>query len=438
MKPWEFHIFAVIPHADQPQILLLADGTLPHFQIDSMYSSLHLLQRAIRDRYQAEMTVLRWLSQARDYTDNIIRGVWLLENHTPDWVIPDGAQWVDQAELARLELADEELHAAMEKALTNLVQPAPSQRSPWMRPGWFAQAQSWMQAVLEAHGHRLIGVPEQFKQFNISSLLRAETDAGIFYMKVALDLALFGHEPKLMQELGALFPQQIPAPLVIDAERRWMISADFGNMLRGTNPPYELLERMMQEYAALQIQTADMFDTLRQAGCHDRRLSVLSDQIDILLADDDCLIQLSPEEQQLWKASAPALKALCEKLASYAIPHTLVHGDFHAGNVALRGEDLLFFDWTDACIAHPFFDPPVMIEFDAAEYGEALEDAYLRCWTAFEPIERLREAYRIAKMLGYVHQAVSYLGIRNGMEPAELPAWDWSVPHFARLILQQL
>ena len=59
--------------------------------------------------------------------------------------------------------------------------------------------------------------------------------------------------------------------------------------------------------------------------------------------------------QQL-QALAPHLKNLCSQLAKYRIPQTLVHGDLHLGNVALYEDNYILFDWTDSCIAHPFFD----------------------------------------------------------------------------------
>jgi aminoglycoside phosphotransferase (APT) family kinase protein len=44
------------------------------------------------------------------------------------------------------------------------------------------------------------------------------------------------------------------------------------------------------------------------------------------------------------------------ELATYAVPPSLVHGDLHLGNVALGPRGHLFFDWTDAGVAHPFLD----------------------------------------------------------------------------------
>jgi hypothetical protein len=45
-----------------------------------------------------------------------------------------------------------------------------------------------------------------------------------------------------------------------------------------------------------------------------------------------------------------------------------------------------------------------------------LRDAYLSRWTAYAPMERLREAANLAEILGHLHQAVSYQHIVANLE----------------------
>lgn len=269
-------------------------------------------------------------------------------------------------------------------------------------------------------------------------MLRAETTSDVIYFKVANQLPLFCHEPKTTQTLATLFPDYIPKPIAIDEQRRWMLTPDFGGSLREDNPSIETLQHIARTYARLQISTVSMLDMLMDSGCLDRRPHVLASQIDDLMTDDACIIGLDNEEKTKWRATAPTLKALCAKLAQFNIPNTLVHGDFHAGNISQQGHRTIIFDWTDACISHPFFDLPIFIDFDAASHEEVLRDAYLACWIAYEPIERLREAYQIAEILAALHQAVSYHGIQKHSEPYYRNQWDWAVPHFARLIFKKL
>ena len=85
----------------------------------------------------------------------------------------------------------------------------------------------------------------------------------------------------------------------------------------------------------------------------------------------------------------------------------------HASNIAVRGENYLFFDWTDACVAHPFFDLVTLLR-DAEHFADTataniqLRDAYLAQWTAYEPMQALIEVHKLARVLGALHQAISY------------------------------
>lgn len=445
MSEWTIYGSLIIPQGDDARVLLLPSPqgwALPQFTLTRMYIDLHLLQRAIRARYGAEMTVLRWIENREDEAQKTVHGLWLMENHTPDWTPPEGARWIDGAELAALPLADEAQRAPLLRTLDELAQPEPATRLPWMRRGWFKEAQAWTRQTLEALGYTLSSEAEQFKTFSISALLRTETTQGLLFFKVAIDLPLFCHEPKMMQTLGALLPEHIPAPLAIDETRRWMLSSDYGTMIRGStpDPSAEMLTEIVRAYAALQIATSSLHETLFAAGCFDRRLPTLMRQIDELLADEEGQAALADEDERArWIACGPALHALCERLAQYRIPDTLVHGDFHGGNVTRRADGgFYFFDWTDACIAHPFFDLPTFLEFDAPEQTAALRDAYLACWTDYEPLERLREAYEIAEVVAALHQAVSYQSIRRNGDPELRGDWDWSLVHWPRSILKGL
>jgi hypothetical protein len=59
-------------------------------------------------------------------------------------------------------------------------------------------------------------------------------------------------------------------------------------------------------------------------------------------------------------AAVPGLRAACAELAGHDVPASLVHGDLHLANVARGPRGYRFFDWTDACVAHPFLDLSTM------------------------------------------------------------------------------
>ena len=441
MAEWTYYISLAIPSDDQSRLLLFEyDGLWrqPVVILHALFNNLYILPRTVHEQFGLDVTILRTLARQVDEEAHTMQAIWLVENHTRDWNPPQNARWINRAELDGLVLADEWMRPALENILDTLTDAPPPQRPPWFMPGWFATAEAWIDSVLTAKGYEMLRPPEHFKHGTISSVLRTETSAGNIYFKVALTLPLFGHEPTLTTALGELYPDIIPSPLAIDKSRRWMLTADIGTELRTSNPSLEMLEMVVKTFAHLQSNSASHIDSLFAAGCLDRRLDVLVGQIDGLLADEGCCTRLTAEERAEWQASGDQLKVLCQRLASYAIPYTLVHGDFHAGNIALQGEKIRFFDWTDACVTHPFFDLPVLIEYDAQEHADALRDAYLAEWTAYESLERLHEAYAISSILGSLHQAVSYQGIFNGMEVDQRSGWDFGVPTFARRILKEI
>ena len=120
--------------------------------------------------------------------------------------------------------------------------------------------------------------------------------------------------------------------------------------------PLETRRELFSRFAGLQRRSVPMVDDLLAAGCLDRRLPVLESQLDPLFADPLAVGRLTSEEISELKQLAPKLKQACRRLAALGPPATLVHGDLHPGNAAWIDGALAYFDWTDACIAHPLID----------------------------------------------------------------------------------
>jgi hypothetical protein len=106
------------------------------------------------------------------------------------------------------------------------------------------------------------------------------------------------------------------------------------------------------------------------------------------------------------------------------LPLSIVQQDFRDGNVAVRGRDYLFYDWSDTVISHPFFSACRFLEFAVsgggsprrrggrrlppAERHERLIDAYLDAWTEYMPRDRLRAVFRQAQRLNPLYQALRW------------------------------
>jgi aminoglycoside phosphotransferase (APT) family kinase protein len=196
-----------------------------------------------------------------------------------------------------------------------------------------------------------------------------------------------------------------------------------------------VVEEVASSFARLQVEAAGQTGRLLAAGCNDRRLGRLAAQAEAWLPDleatgelpgiDDAT-WLSSDERAALLAALPQLRACCQELAGLAVPPSLVHGDLQLGNVARGPGGYRFFDWTDACVAHPFLDLATIRRGTSfadgedqreRELRERLVGAYLPEWAAFEPPERLARAVRLAAPLGALHQAVSYRAIVASQQP---------------------
>ena len=266
--------------------------------------------------------------------------------------------------------------------------PAGSGRAPWAARGWFQAAEGWLRGSLDTPD-AATGPVQQVQLWELSCILRVPTDRGDVWFKASRDSPLFVNEAVLTRELAGLLPDHVPAPLAVDA-----------------------------------------VDRLLGAGCLDRRLAWLSAQAEGWLpavqetgrlAGIDAATWLSADEVAELAAAGPRLVAMCGELAAFAVPATLLHGDLHLSNVAKGPAGYLFFDWTDACVAHPFLDMITVFH----EKDGALRDAYLAEWTRFEPPDRLRRAWELAEPLGALHHAVGYRSIVANLDPPiDLPAHD--------------
>jgi Ser/Thr protein kinase RdoA (MazF antagonist) len=175
---------------------------------------------------------------------------------------------------------------------------------------------------------------------------------------------------------------------------------------------------MFRRFASLQRRAATSIDALLADGCLDRRPEVLEVQLDALLADLDSVGGLTVQERSDLRDLGPVLKDSIRRLGGLGPPPTLVHGDLHPGNVAQLGAKLVYFDWTDACVAHPFVDLHSLRWETDESVRTALLEAYLDSWAGVASAERLREAALVATVVVPLHHAVSYWKLVGALEPS--------------------
>ena len=120
-------------------------------------------------------------------------------------------------------------------------------------------------------------------------------------------------------------------------------------------------------WAAAQLASLAWLDELRAAGCPDRGPGPTLAAWRDVLAHDPEMALLADDERAAVLGAADEVEARVREFWSTGLPDTLAHGDLHPGNVAYDGQDLRLFDWTDACISHPFLDGSHLAYFVASD-----------------------------------------------------------------------
>ncbi|WP_405061514.1 aminoglycoside phosphotransferase family protein [Kribbella sp. NBC_01505] len=287
--------------------------------------------------------------------------------------------------------------------------PAAPPASEWTEAGWYAEALPW----IDEHISRT-GPPVQVRVWGLSNVLRVPTADGLVYFKAHAHSStlppaklplLFAHEPLLLTSLEG----PVPRPLAIDENRVWMLLPDLGSSLEA-EPEIATWIDAVQSHARLQRSYVGRVDHLLEISCVDRRLAVLAAELDDLLGDNPATTLLEPDERAGLPTRRAELRAAIAELAAIGIPETLLHGDLHPGNLAVREGQVLAFDWTDAAVSHPFLDMVTFIhEKSPLSHDPQVRDAYLAEWTDYAPMTDLSRALALAEQIGALHQVATSL-----------------------------
>lgn len=443
-------MYALYPHPSQPAVLGIdtADGRrLPQVSLAEQISlsQIDRVLDGLRQVCEPPFNVLRCLAFSVNPQEHRDDALYLLEARVDSSFsgdLPSGLGWITLAELSP-ELVPEVLLSGFSGWLGGWKMPLapgmtwqpPPLSPPWARPGWFAQAEEWIDREMSRLGQNVAAI-EPLKSWSISVVLRVQTLTRPVFFKGSLKLPLFVNEGVVMAGLAQLYPNHIPMPLAVNARQGWMLLEDLGEPI-GRDAPLEQQLRLFQDMANVQIDSSRRIDTLLQIGCIDRRIPWLRAHLDALVADEITLSLITPAERDALRRALPFLKSLLTELDALAIPPALIHGDLHTGNVADQDGKLQFFDWTDAAISHPFFDLDVVFTADDPTRRKILEDAYLHAWEQLYPAGEVRRAFELAQVVYGLYHAVSYQFILNYIEVDDRPEINWA-HYFLRQVLSGL
>jgi hypothetical protein len=253
---------------------------------------------------------------------------------------------------------------------------------PWQQVEWLDDVSAWISARAE-----LTGRPEPHSRHTKpwSVLFRAPTANGLLWFKEVCPALAF--EPALTEALARRVPDCTPELFALEGRR--MLIRDAGEPLTTLHDPASQgwLD-VVARYAELQIELAPVAAELPAPDSRpDKLVSRFGERV----------------------------RELVEVLGD-VVPLSLAHLGMQHKHVHVRDGRLVFLDWADAAIAHPFCGLSetfhVLVNRHGAEAGgpEVLRarDAYLEPWTTFAPAGELRRIFAAGNVLGKLCQVAGW------------------------------
>jgi len=415
---------AVVVRASDQAVLMLPSG-LPRTEFTEKiwFPDVESVVRALQDQLGIEAAVLACLNEEPM--------TYLMVSTS---TVPAHARWMHDVD-------DPTVVAARQ----HLALPADAPVTPaWTMPGWYDEALPWIDEHLMATGPW-----SQVRSWGLSNVLRFPTADGDVYFKALAHSStirparadalpfLFAHEPLLLKKLSDDRPGAVPAPLAIDEKRAWMLLPDLGHPL-GAEPDVSLWIDALQGHARLQRSYAGQTDRLLEYTCVDRRLAVLDAELDRLLGPNPATDRLEPEERARLPRRAEQLREAITELTAIGVPETLLHGDLHPRNLAVRDGKVLAFDWTDGSVSHPFLDLVTFVEERSPNSMDPrVRDAYLAEWEEYASPADLRRALELADELGALHQTMTSLHLPDHLSGPSAASMVRGAVWWLRALLKQ-
>jgi len=380
---WKTTVYGVLSDAEtqKPYVNSNAQGEyqLPSFEFENRVVWLNdyaTLQTRLSELFSCKVNILRRIYIEEDFDTKIATAAFaveLAEDFEPvgsllkieDLESTEQIQ-TDSANIIKI------IHPEIVKGKDIKGRPA------WAEAGWHESISAWIHSTLAEQGYIVKDII-LVKTWNISCVLRIVTDHGDVYFKANYNFPLFADEAKLYAFLRKSFPLNTPEIIFHDVETGYLLIKACTFATKGAL--YENQNKLLTQAFEFHKAYVDKKDNVLAIPCADRSLEFMPEQLAKVL-EDDYVKQLANQDDLDYLAdNFSTIEKSVKELAQGAIPHTLIHGDLHMGNVAFDGDNTVFLDWTDASYSHPFFDAIHDIYFwDDRAIADKLRDEYLNLW----------------------------------------------------------
>ena len=307
----------------------------------------------------------------------------------------------------------------------------------WQQPGWYRDTLDWLS---EALGEPL-ETTEQVSTNDLACVLRVKTEPQTVYLKASET----GLEAALTAQLAAQHPDLLPNVITWDEKRSVLVTQDCGPRLSETRE-LALWNTAVTKLAHLQ-RRADAA-ALQKLGCPVYDFAALANQAEGFLHATDTLRRWGLTEAQTshLQAQLPRIRNAHNRVSALNLPLLPAHGDAHPMN-ALVGCDLVWFDLSEACVAHPLLDLGWFLAWLSLPARHTLPlhqthphaapklwQTYLRASDLPDDADLLNDVM----VLALIHRALVYHGRFRDWQGTVLGWRPQYVPYFLRLLLKLL
>lgn len=283
-------------------------------------------------------------------------------------------------------------------------------RMPWARPGGPAADLAWAAHTARIVDLPRVGPPVQVRTWNLSSLWRLPLDDGTSaWLKVVPPF--FAHEGSVLR---ALQGERVPR-LIGHGGNRVLLEEIPGTDRHDAGPREK--ERMLDVLVSIQAAWIGRTGDLLDLGLPDWRSAALASALREVIVRR--APGLGPVAAGLLGAFADGLPARLATIDACGVPETLVHGDFHGGNLRGGPDGHVLLDWGDAGVGNPLLDLPALIPGG----GEAAVVAAMRhwegAWSPLLPGADVARAVRLMLPVAAARQVLVFDRFLAGIEPSE-------------------
>jgi Phosphotransferase enzyme family len=282
-------------------------------------------------------------------------------------------------------------------------------RQAYARPSGPAADLAWVHERLAERGLRPTTPPTQVRTWNLSSLWRVPVEGQTVWLKVVPHF--FAHEGALLARLAGA---QVPVLLGHDGGRI-LLAEIAGEDLYDAE--LSRLLQMVNLLVQLQRRWSDRVAELLALGLPDWRAPALSAAITSVVerTRDD----IAAEDRAVLADFVRRLPNRFDDISACGLPDTLVHGDFHPGNLRGDGRALTLLDWGDSGVGHPLLDQAAFLDPIPGARADAVRPHWLQQWSAAVPGSDPARAAILLAPIAAARQAVIYRNFLDNIEPSE-------------------